>query len=545
MLILETSWEVCNKQGGIYTVLSSRAREMMKAHNGQVIFVGPLFEKLPQDFVDECPEFLMSWVRQSQDCLGLPIRVGRWDVPGQPAVVLVDFSSLWADRGQVYYDMWCSYGIESDKGYGDYDNSCLFAVAATRVMGSIVEHFKLRKGQSVAIYNEWQTAMGLLYSKRYYPKQKTMFITHATTVGRSIAGNGKELYAHLPHYYGDQMAEELGVVAKHAVEKQAALQADIFATVSELTAQECTQLIGRSPQVLPNGFEPDFVPRGRKYDYARREGRQCLCRIAKHLTGLPATERDVFISLGGRYEYRNKGIDLFVESIARLRIQYRGKKRIFAFVLVPAWVAEPRADLKYLLEAEVRGEDLPKAQALQHPSLTHWLNDMAEDPMQKHLGYLGLDRVDDRVNIIQIPVYLTGQDGIANKTYYELLCGMDLTIYPSYYEPWGYTPLESIAFGIPTITTTCAGFGLWAEEELKGKAMSQDLSVPVQVLLRNDYNTTEVVKNIVDKIERYTSGQLGTNKALRRMCFDLATRAEWKHFYKYYLRAYKTSKPKV
>lgn len=537
MLILETSWEVCNKMGGIYTVLSSRANEMLQAHKGQVVFVGPLFDETPQDFIDDTPELLQGWVEEEQRDFPLRTKVGKWAVPGNPPVVLVDFAPLWAERDSLYFEMWKTYGLESDKGYGDYDESCLFAVAATRVMHSLINNLKPRKGQSILIYDEWQTAMGLLYSKVQRADLRTMFITHATTVGRSIAGNGKELYAYMPNYNGDQMAQELGVVAKHSVEKCVAHQSDIFATVSKLTATECAQLIERTPVVLPNGFEGDFVPKGRKYDSIRKDARLHLARIAQSLTGIKTTDKDIFVSLGGRYEYRNKGIDLFVESIAKLRGQYQGKKHIVAFILVPAWVAEPRADLEYALHNEAYKAE----EALQHPSLTHWLHNMDSDATQAHLRYLGLDQAADKVNIIQIPVYLTGQDGIVNKNYYDLLCAMDLTVYPSYYEPWGYTPLESIAFGVPTITTRYAGFGLWAEEELLLMREEPGTVLPVKVLERTDHNAHEIAQLIAEQIEELASLKAPSRKVLKQQCFALAERAEWKHFYKHYLKAYKAT----
>lgn len=539
MMILETSWEVCNKMGGIYTVLSSRAREMMSSHKGEVIFVGPLHQDLPLDFIPEVPDLLRPWVDKVQSTFPLRTAVGKWQVPGTPAVVLVDFSPLWEEKGQLYFEMWQRYGLEGDKGYGDYDESSLFAVAATQVMHSLIDTLAKRRKDLICIYNEWQTAMGLLYSKSLRPNLSTMFITHATTVGRSIAGNGKDLYAYMPYYNGDQMASELGVVAKHAVEKRAAHSSDLFATVSKLTADECTQLLERTPLVLPNGFEGDFVPKGRKYMSARKQARERLASIAHALTGLAVGDKDIFVSLGGRYEYRNKGIDLFVDSVARLRDKYQGKRRVFAFLLVPAWVAGPRADLKYMLEQGVVGQE-----ALQHATLTHWLHNMQEDAAQSHFRYLGLDRVDPYVNIIQVPVYLTGHDGIVNLSYYDLLCGMDLSIYPSYYEPWGYTPLESIAFGVPTITTRYAGFGLWADDELRENADYIERGVPVAVLARTDHNAEEIAEQIADKIRTYAEGKLGTSKALREASFALAERAEWKHFYKHYLSAYKSLKTK-
>lgn len=540
-MILETSWEVCNKMGGIYTVLSSRARAMMQAHDGAVIFIGPLLsqgdEPLPRDFEPCVPEELLAWHEGARQTLALRTEIGRWRVPGAPAVVLVDFSPLWEQRGDLYFEMWQAYGLESDHGYGDYDEASLFGIAATQVMHSIYQTLPKRT-KHIAIFNEWQTGMGLLYSKLHEPKLRTMFITHATTVGRSIAGNGKELYAQMPYYNGDQMAAELGVVAKHGVEKRAAHTADCFATVSKLTARECAQLIEREPTVLPNGFEGDFVPKGRAFDKARKTARERLARVASALTGRAITDKACFISLGGRYEYRNKGIDLFVEATAKLRSKYDGKRPIVAFLLVPAWCADPRGDLQYLLEhPEASG-----GQPLQHPSLTHWLHNMGQDAAQGHFCHLGLDRADDRVNMIFVPCYLHGRDGIFDLNYYDLLIGMDLTVYPSYYEPWGYTPLESIAFGVPTITTNLAGFGLWADEQLQGSEPYEQCGVPVRLVVRTDHNASTCVEEIADHMARLASGGLGTAKSLREGAMHLAAQADWSHFYKYYLAAYKAIK---
>lgn len=543
MMILETSWEVCNKMGGIYTVLSSRAKEMMSAHQGEVIFIGPLQgETLPQDFIASTSDILHPWVEQAQSTFALRTAVGTWDIPGNPPVILVDYSPLWDEKGSLYFEMWEQYHLQSDKGYGDYDESCLFSIAAARLMHSLIDVLRpqRKQGQIISIFNEWQTAMGILYSKKHRPDLATLFITHATTVGRSIAGNGKDLYAYMPYYNGNQMAEELGVVAKHSVERLAAHTSDLFATVSKLTAAECTQLLERTPLVLPNGFEGNFVPKGRKYTQARKVAREKLTLIAQALTGLPANSKDVYLSLGGRYEYRNKGIDLYVESIAKLRNLYKGKKRIFAFILVPAWVAEARADLKYLINTPEEQQQT----ALQHPTITHWLHNMRDDAAQSHFRYRGLDQVHESVNVIHIPVYLTGNDGIANMSYYELLCGMDMSVYPSYYEPWGYTPLESVAFGVPTITTRYAGFGLWADEVLAQDKNYLEQGTPVAVLARTDHNANEIAEEIAKHICKYAEGKLGKLTELREASFKLAEQAEWKHFYKHYLNAYKSLKKK-
>ncbi len=536
-MILETSWEVCNKMGGIYTVLSSRAKVMMTEHQGEVIFIGPLLqkegEKLPLDFNDEKPEFLRDWIEKEQQNFPLRTLVGKWNIVGSPSVILVDFSTLWEEKDEIFFKMWQTYGLQSDKGYGDYDESSLFAVAAARLINNLLSTVKTQTS-SISIFNEWQTGMGLLELKRINKESKSLFITHATTVGRSICGNGKELYTYMEHYNGDQMAQELNVEAKHQVEKLAAHQATLFATVSELTKREATQLLEREPVVLPNGFEQAFVPKGKAYTLARKTAREQLLQLGSSLLGRKLSPKTFIVSLSGRYEYRNKGIDIFVDSLAQLRSEYQGNREILAFILVPAWVSEARSDVQYLMEHK-----LVQDQALQHSNLSHWLHNIHEDKLMNHCQEVGLDKPHNRVNLIFVPCYLNGQDGLINLSYYDILPAMDLSLYPSYYEPWGYTPLESIAFGVPSITTNLAGFGLWAKNRLKQTNHFKENRTPVCVIERTDSNRSEVIKAISQQIMRQAEGKLGTITSLRKQAFSLAKEAEWKKFYTYYLDAFK------
>jgi glycogen synthase, putative len=536
-MILETSWEVCNKMGGIYTVLSSRADVMTQHHPAQVCFIGPLLADegaaLPLDFIPgEIPE-LQGWLREVLPSLGLRVVAGRWGIEGEPPVLLVDFKPLWREKDDLYFELWKAYGLESDKGYGDYDESSLFSIAAARLMASIAAWRSDER--TIAIFNEWQTAMGLLYLRQQAPSVRTLFITHATTVGRSIAGNDKELYTYMDSYDGDQMARELGVEAKHEVEKLAAHKADVFATVSKLTAREAKQLLGREPVVLPNGFHVGTSPLAAPMLSKRRKSRRLLAAVASRLYGQhidPA--RSFFISLGGRYEYRNKGIDLFIESLHHFAESYTGDRDIVAFLLVPAWQAGPRADLQYLLSHPQDEQESP----LQYPMLSHWLYNTEHDRAVCHIRHRGLDRTDRRVKVVFVPCYLNGLDGIFDQSYYDLLVGMDLTIYPSYYEPWGYTPLESVRYGVPTITTTLAGFGLWAEEEQTKKPFASAPHKPVHIVERTDTNIPETIEAISRLIGEQLALTPDEQKAQRKKAYELARCADWKLFYQHYEDAY-------
>lgn len=251
-LLFETSWEVCNKIGGIYTVLSTKALELQKRFGDSLIFIGPdvWSPETPSPTFIERKTLLGRASSKISLPYGISIRTGRWDIPGSPSVVLVNFHGVFAELNRIYGEMWEQYGVDSLHAYGDYDESCAFAVASAIVIESLTSHLKTDPSKVVAHFDEWTTGMGLLYLKSHLPQASTIFTTHATSIGRSICGNGKDLYRYFGGYDGDQMASELNMEAKHSLEKRAALNADCFTTVSEVTARECTQLLGVTPDVV-------------------------------------------------------------------------------------------------------------------------------------------------------------------------------------------------------------------------------------------------------------------------------------------------------
>lgn len=521
-LIMETSWEVCNKVGGIYAVLSTRAATMVERYRGdRVLFVGPYLSHVQQkdallDSEEPNPEL--------SSATGLPVYTGRWSVPGKPRIALVDFRPLYAKRDVFYFDMWQDYGLSSEAGYGDYDESCLFAIASAMVMSAYSTLHK--SDHPLAIFNEWTTGMGLLWLKKNAPNIATVFITHATTVGRSISGNNKELYKYMPGYNGDQMASELGVVAKHAVEKLAAHQAHAFCTVSDVTALECAQLLDRSVDVVVNnGFEPDFVPESSRLQELRELGRHRLIRIAETLYGATISDGACIVLTSGRFEYRNKGLDLFVDAVAQLG---DSETDILPVIAVPAWVKEPRKEILLGFESDL-SFTLPADQ----PYCTHWLNDQSSNVLIRQLENYR-HTWGKRVYPLFIPAYLDGHDGVLDIPYYDLLPAVDMSVFASYYEPWGYTPLESVAFGVPTVTTDKAGFGVWAQ----GLTDTTTLSSGIMVVQRSDDNYGEVAHRIAEAIRAYGITSDEERDILRLKSQALAQQADWKHFFPQYEEAF-------
>lgn len=531
--IFESSWEVCNKVGGIYTVLSTRAKTLQDKLKDHIMFIGPdVWKEKENPLFEEDASLLKSW-RDTAENENLNVRIGRWNVPGHPIAVLVDFQPYFAIKNDIYTRLWEDYGVDSLHAYGDYDEASMFSYAAGLVVESYYNH--VLKGQCEHVVyqaHEWMTGLGALYIQKHVPEVATIFTTHATTIGRSIAGNHKPLYEYLFAYNGNQMAQELNVQSKHSIERETAHHVDCFTTVSEVTNRECAELLDEPADVvLMNGFEKDFVPSKAQFARKRREARRKLREVAGALLGTEFDDDVMIISTSGRYEFRNKGIDLYMEAMNRSLRNKDLTRKVLAFVQVPGWVCCPREDLKERL-ASGKTCDTP----LEWPLLTHWLHEMSHDQVIDYMKRYNMWNLpDDKVKVIFVPCYLDGADGIFNMHYYDLLIGMDLTVYASYYEPWGYTPLESVAFHVPCITTNLSGFGLWVNQ-LLGK--DGELTDGVQVVRRTDYNSSEVADAIKDAVTAYAAFTPQEAEKIRHKAADISEHALWKHFIRYYYQAY-------
>ena len=531
--IFEASWEVCNKVGGIYTVLSTRANTLQAKFRDKVIFIGPDFWQGKENplFI-ESDHLCVAWKKHAAEKEKLFVRVGRWNIPGEPIVILVDFQPFFEMKNEIYTEMWNHFQVDSLHAYGDYDEASMFSYAAGKVVESFYRFNLTENDQVVYQAHEWMTGMGALYLQLNVPEIATIFTTHATSIGRSIAGNNKPLYDYLFAYNGDQMAGELNMQSKHSIEKQTAHYVDCFTTVSEITNKECIELLDKPADViLMNGFDDDFVAKGTAFTGKRKRARALMLKVANALLGDDLDEDTLIIGTSGRYEFKNKGINVFLESLNRLNRDKNLKKKVLAFVNVPGWVGDPREDL----QTRLKGKEGHFTEPLPCPLITHWLHNMTHDQVLDMLKYLGMsNRKEDKVKVIFVPCYLDGKDGILNKHYYDILIGQDLSVYPSYYEPWGYTPLESVAFHVPTITTDLAGFGLW----VNGLKNQHGIDDGVEVLHRSDYNYSEVADGIKDTISSFSAKNESEIKNIRKRASQVAEQALWKHFIQYYYEAY-------
>lgn len=530
-MLFEVSWEVCNKVGGIHTVVGTKAQTAIE-HFGDdhYIVIGPdLTSESENPEFQEDPNLLKSW-RQIIAAEGLRVRVGRWkNVVGTPIAMLVNFSAIMGQKNDILVKLWENYKVDSISGQWDYVEPVLFGYAAGKVIESYTKYYNEPGKHAVAHFHEWMTASGGLYLRKERPSVATVFTTHATVVGRSIAGNGLPLYSGLDGFNGDDMARQFGVVAKHSIEKVAAHNLDAFSTVSDITKRECKALLDADVSVVtPNGFADTFVWQGEEAETKRREARNLMVRVAEATLGIELQNDPLIVSIGGRYEFKNKGIDEFIDSLGELNNNDKLQRDILAYIMVPCWNHGARRDLQCVLAGQNEcGMD--HAGAL---NTTHYLGDADNDPVVNHLRTRGLLGQGNRVHTVFVPCYLNGDDGIFNKTYYEMLVGMDVTVFPSYYEPWGYTPLESIAFSVPTVTTDLAGFGLWVEQHAEGNHPG------VTVVHRDDTNSPEVVATIAQTLIGYANMTDQEMLSHRESARNISHTALWSNLYDYYIDLY-------
>lgn len=534
--LFETSWEVCNKVGGIYTVISTKALSLVQEFNDNYILIGPdVWKETHQnpDFLED--KFLLAGWKEKAESEGLKIKVGRWNITGNPIVILVDFTPFFSQKDKIFSWLWETYKLDSLSGGWDYIEPALFGYAAGKIIESFYNYNLSYHDKIVAQFHEWMTGTGILYLKNKTPQVGTVFTTHATVVGRSIAGNGLPLYRDLDRFDAEAIAKQFCLTAKQSLEKLSAQEADCFSTVSQITNNECRQFLGKEVDVItPNGFDNAFVPSGEEYFERRAKARFKLFDVAESLLNKSLSPDSILIINSGRYEFKNKGIDLFIDALGMLNKQSKLQHEIIAFITIPAYQFGPRNELLQRMEKK----------DFTHPVtddfLTHALYEPENDAIIKRIRQNELhNRPEDKVKVIFVPAYLNGTDGIFNLDYYFLLAGFDGSIFPSYYEPWGYTPLESIAFHIPTITTSLAGFGQWVKE------LYPSIKDSVTIIPRGDDNDAFVVDEIVKTVQNISSKSDKEVSKIRASAQEISQSALWSNMITYYQEAYSVALEKV
>lgn len=513
--LFETSWEVTNKVGGIYTVISTKAKTLTERLGDDYVAIGPWLlgdadKELPFDEETGYDAFC-----EACRGLGLPVRVGRWRIPGSPLTILVEFSGLFERKDDLLAELWEDHNVDSLHGNWDYIEPVLFGIAAGRVIEQWWEEFLAPKHQrAVAQFHEWMTGAGLLYLKRRVPAIGTIFTTHATMLGRAMSTNGNSPADGLGDRSSAELAEENGVSAKHSIEGVCAREADVFTTVSEITAKEADLLHERMPEpLLPNGVDLEVVDT-LAGGVDRESARSRLVEMTSRFLGTDVSDA-LLLATSGRYEFHNKGIDVLLESLAQ--IADKPGPQIVVYVLVPAGNSGVRADFRERLDGSFEDALAPGTPL---GVSTHNLFDGDNDLIQECAARLGFtNESSKRIKLVHVPIYLSETDGLLGLPYEAVLRAMDLTCFPSYYEPWGYTPQESLAVGVPTVTADYAGFGRWAQSE------KLDASHGITVLERVRVSYADVVDNLASTLGRLTSEY--SEGELTEACRATARKTEW------------------
>ena len=526
--LFETSWEVCNMVGGIYTVLSTKSNVMRELLGDHYITVGPDVVKEAHEtlyFVED-NDLFPEW-RERALAQGMKFRIGRWKIESSPIAILIDYTTLYQSKNDILTHLWEQYELDSIRGQWDYIEPVLFGYAAGQVIESFCNFYLQQTSNIVAHFHEWMTGSGVLYLKEHCPQIATTFTTHATYLGRAISGNGLPLYDNLKSYLPSVMAMQFNVVSQQSMEQKAAKNADAFTTVSDITAQECEQFLYRKPDVVTkNGIDHTFRQDETAFEEKRKVRREQILKIASTLCGETLDPNCVMVLNSGRYEFKNKGIDLFIEALRRLNEDKSLKRTVLGVIAVPSNIAGPSKDLQHRLDGtnEIMGHtDFPA---------THHIFDYENDAILNALRNAGLQNdAKDMVKVMFVPAYLNGSDGIFNLTYSEFLAAFDFSVFPSYYEPWGYTPLESVALGIPTLTSDVSGFGKFVQQECPGNEA-------VTVVPRQEGDVNKVIDEIVAALRKF---QTLTNKGVEKLteaALKVAEKLLWKDLIVSYQQAW-------
>lgn len=574
--VLEASWEVCNKVGGIYTVVSSKVLHMMKRYGDGYITVGPyIADKAAAGFVQlTAPEPIKAAIDSLHE-QGIKCSYGTWEVKGKPQCILIGFSERMSDKDHIKQEFWERYQIDSLGSPYDYDEPLVWSFCVGKLAQALAEQKRV-----ILHAHEWLTGGALLYTKAYAPHVATVFTTHATMLGRSISGGWGNLYEILDGLNDDEAARTLGVTAKHHTEKAAAQSADAFTTVSHTTAVEAEHILHKKADViLPNGLDFSTFPDNEEIPIKHREYREKIRQfLMAHFFPYYSFELEhtLLMYISGRYEYTNKGVDMTIGALGRLNRelkQMETNRTVVMFFFIPAGIQTIRYDLleskalfedvqdefegyvdemkerlisgfaqrKHLEEIQLFEDDFSyrmKKMLLSFtkegtpPLSTHHIMNEEHDQILTQLQQHGLlNREEDRVKVVFYPGYLSSSDGLLNLDYAQAVMGCHLGIFPSYYEPWGYTPLESAGYGVPSITTDLAGLGAYMLTH----------NVPetgISVLKRRGKHGEEILEPLKELIKTVALMDRDERLEVKHKAIELAHRFDWSELAQNYFKAH-------
>jgi glycogen(starch) synthase len=586
--VVEVGYEVANKVGGIYTVLASKAENMCRSAKDYYV-IGPFYEKnATVEFEESQPDEGMKKVFDSlKKSQGIICRYGHWLVDGKPKCILIDPGSFRERVNDVKKELWDRFKVDSLNADWWYDEPLPWSRSAGIVVEELYRAGILGKNV-IAHFHEWLSGAGLLHLKARCPEIRTVFTTHSTVLGRTIAEVGKEdLYALIAEGLSkkqsapDAKAKEYKCECKHTLEKATAQNTGVFTTVSHTVVPECEYILGRKPdKILPNGLNMNRFPLmediSSRHIHLRNRVRQFLtCYFSPYYEFDAKNTLLYFIS--GRFEFHNKGIDVFIDSLGRLNQRLKtlnNKQQVVVFLWIPERTMERKRTVlenmdlfehaeevvkeegkkieNRIMKSFASGEFSQKAKIFdekfledmkkmelqlksrhdQTPPITPF-DLFSENLITEALKKNGLmNRKEDKVKVIYYPAYLSTTDGLLGMNYYDAMIACHVGVFPSYYESWGYTPLEAAALGLQSITTDLSGYGRFILPQLGKHDMS------IMVLKRQNVPYNEVVEsltNMLFAIYRMPKKQRGMCKIRAK---HLSMLADWEILIKEYVKAY-------
>ncbi len=523
--VIEVSYEAANKVGGIYTVLVSKSQRMMQNFSEYLAigFYNPeqAIVRFEQD--KEFAKRMQKITGPLEKRFGFKIHCGKWLVKGQkPNCILIDPASYKNAANDVKRELWDNFGIDSLNSDDWFNEPVVWAKAAGLLIEEIIRQ-KIFKEKIAVHCHEWLAGTALLHLKNKKIDCGTVFTTHATTLGRSIAESDADLVKMIDDGLKqkkcavNEIVYQYNVQAKHMLEKACAEQADVFTTVSEITAREAQWVLCKKPDILtPNGLDlaefPLMEDLSDEHIHVRNQIRKFVLDYFVPYYDLDVKDT-LFYFISGRHEFHNKGIDVFIDALGKLNRQLKAKKHetktIVAFIFIPNGGVNRNVEMIKNLSRFQRIEDLvddelPNIKERVFTSISEgkmpdqscvlgeeFLFDLkkllakirytkgqnapispfdlqGENDITRALQRNGLfNSKEDKVKVIYYPDYLSSADGLLGLNYYGAIIGSHLGVFPSYYEPWGYTPLETAAYGVMAITTDLAGFGQFIKKEMQ------------------------------------------------------------------------------
>lgn len=589
--LFESSWEVCNKVGGIYTVIKSKAA-LMKSNYKNYYLIGPYFEnQVKFEFQAKEPNEILKEIFERLKKEGIICYFGTWNITGDQATILIDSSGYINKKDELKKFYWDNYKIDSISSQWDFEEPLIWSTC----VGKLMEEYTKESKETVVLHShEWLAGFSILYLKNKKSKIATVFTTHATMLGRVLCAQGFDLYNNLDKINPLETAKSSGIIDKFTTELACAKECDVFTTVSEITAMEAEKLLGRKADViLLNGLDaekfPSFEELSIKHQTNKRIIKEFIAYYFYPYYYFDLDETYIYFIVG-RYEFKNKGLDIFIKALAGLNEKLKKEninKTIVVFFWIPTHVIsakpslaqnklsfhrmkhfiEDQSDkLRYKIMSNIMEcqnmtcfqEDIPNKTLLDEefireltklrvnfqrqglpPLITHNIPNEDTDIIIKTLLENNLNNSSEtKVKVIFYPVYLTGIDGLTDLPYYEAITGCHLGIFPSYYEPWGYTPLETAALGVPSLTTDLGGFGRFLLTKTKGEE-------GIYVLKRFKKSEEDIIKDFTNILQKYAKFSRNQRVKEKITAKKLSGLADWNTFIQYYIEAHNKGVNKV